>query len=176
LLATTRSLASLTGVSVPATPWAVVGVSLPDVPQETLALTPDVHRAMIELAVEHDPDESCGLFAGPPGGMYVDMFFPIANVAPPERRPKIYTLDPTGHKNAESAADAAGMSILGVMHSHTHTVAYPSPTDVADAADVDPLGVFTFLIVSLEHPEPYMRAFRINGDVIEEVLVAVEPG
>jgi len=36
--------------------------------------------------------------------------------------------------------------------------------------------VWVFLIVSLEHPEPYMRAFRIDGDVIKEVSVAVESG
>ncbi|MAG03181.1 MAG: hypothetical protein CL406_00995 [Acidimicrobiaceae bacterium] len=145
-------------------------------PEETLTLALDVHRAMIDLALEHDPDESCGLFAGPPGGMYVDTFFPIANVAPPERRPEIYTLDSVGQIDAERSADASGLSILGVMHSHTHTVAYPSPTDVADAARFDEFGVWVFLIVSLEHPEPYMRAFRINGDVIKEVPVAVEPG
>ena len=115
---------------------------------------------MIELALEHDPDESCGLFAGPPGGMFVDTFFPIANVAPPERRPEI--------------ADSAGQSILGVMHSHTHTAAYPSPTDVADAARFDEFGVWIFLIVSLEKPDPYMRAFRIMDDVIKEVPVEVK--
>lgn len=145
-------------------------------PEEILTLTPDVHQAMIDLAVRHDPDESCGLFAGPPGSMYVDTFFPIANVAPPERRPEIYTLDGVGQLDAENSADAAGLSILGVMHSHTHTLAYPSPTDVADAARFDEFGVWVFLIVSLEHPEPYMRAFRIDGDVIKEVSVAVESG
>ena len=114
---------------------------------------------MIDLAVRHDPDESCGLFAGPPGSMYVDTFFPIANVAPPERRPEIYTLDGVGQLDAENSADAAGLS-----------------TDIADAARFDEFGVWVFLIVSLEHPEPYMRAFRISGDVIKEVSVAVESG
>ncbi|MDP7118305.1 MAG: M67 family metallopeptidase [Acidimicrobiales bacterium] len=143
--------------------------------EESLTLTPDVHRAMINLALDHVPYESCGLFAGPPGSMYVDTFFPIENVAPPERRREIYTLDGVGQLDAEKSADAAGSSILGVMHSHTHTLAYPSPTDVADAARFDEFGVWVFLIVSLEHPEPYMRAFRIRDAVIKEVPVAVEP-
>ncbi|HJO80705.1 MAG: M67 family metallopeptidase [Acidimicrobiales bacterium] len=142
--------------------------------EEALMLTPEVHRTMIELALEHDPDESCGLFAGPPGGMFVDTFFPIANVAPPERRPEIYMLDGAGQLDAESAADSTGQSILGVMHSHTHTAAYPSPTDVADAARFDEFGVWIFLIVSLEKPDPYMRAFRIMDDVIKEVPVEVK--
>jgi proteasome lid subunit RPN8/RPN11 len=62
------------------------------------------------------------------------------------------------------------------MHSHTHTVAYPSPTDVADAADADPFGTLVFVIVSLEHPDPYLRAFRILDGDITDVPVAVDPG
>ena len=75
---------------------------------------------------------------------------------------------------ARSTASPLALAVLSTTRGVTKCCAIA--TDVADAADVDPLGVFTFLIVSLEHPEPYMRAFRINGDVIEEVLVAVEPG
>jgi hypothetical protein len=55
-------------------------------------------------------------------------------------------------------------------------VAYPSPTDVADAADADPFGTLVFVIVSLEHPDPYLRAFRILDGDITDVPVAVDPG
>ena len=66
--------------------------------------------------------------------------------------------------------------LVGVMHSHTHTQAYPSPTDVADAARFDPLGTWVFVIVSLEHPDPELRAFRILDDAITEVPVDEVPG
>ena len=43
--------------------------------------------------------------------------------------------------------------IVGVWHSHTHTDAYPSPTDVRQA--VDP--AWWYVIVSLKHGEPVLR-------------------
>ncbi len=154
----------------------VAAVSLPAVPMETLILTAAVLREMVDHALACDPEEACGLFSGPPEGLLVDGFHPVANTAPLERRPFIYELDGQGMLDVERAADAAGRAVLGVMHSHTHTHAYPSPTDVADAARFDPFGAWVFVIVSLENPEPYLRAFRISGEEITEVSVAAEPG
>ena len=73
----------------------------------------------------------------------------------------------------EAEVDAAGLVLAGVMHSHTHTTAYPSPTDVHDAEAFDPFGVWLFVIVSLKHPEPALRAYRILGDDITEVPVTI---
>ncbi len=51
------------------------------------------------------------------------------------------------------------------MHSHTHTEAYPSPTDVAQAPD----GAWHYVIVSLAREAPVLRSYRIDGgDVSEE--------
>ena len=47
---------------------------------------------------------------------------------------------------------------------------------LADAADADPFGTLVFVIVSLEHPDPYLRAFRILDGDITDVPVAVDPG
>ena len=71
--------------------------------------------------------------------------------------------------SVERAADAAGLTLMGVMHSHTHTTNYPSPTDIADAARFDPFGTWRFVIVSLRHADPSLRSFRIlDGEVTEE--------
>ena len=40
-----------------------------------------------------------------------------------------------GRPRAERAADDAGLEVIGVVHSHTHSEPYPSPTDVAQAPD-----------------------------------------
>jgi len=62
----------------------------------------------------------------------------------------------------------SGQEIVGVMHSHTHTDAYPSPTDVERAAL---LGDWHFLIVSLRHAEAQARCYRITeGNVTEEPI------
>ena len=44
---------------------------------------------------------------------------------------------------------------------------------VRDAEVFDPFGAWVFVIVSLKHPEPALRAFRILGDTITEEPVAV---
>ena len=47
---------------------------------------------------------------------------------------------------------------------------------MADAAHIDPFGIWVFVIVSLEHPDPELRAFRILEGAITEVPVDEVPG
>jgi proteasome lid subunit RPN8/RPN11 len=57
-----------------------------------------------------------------------------------------------------------GWELLGIYHSHPHTQAYPSPTDVALAFYPDAL----YFIVSLADPDqPAVRAFRIVKDELD---------
>jgi len=142
---------------------------------EVLTLTADVHAAMVDRALTQDPAESCGLFTGQPGTLVVDGYHPMANVADPDEAWKLYVLDGQEMIDVESEADAAGRAVLGVMHSHTHTTAYPSPTDVADAARFDPFGAWVFVIVSLKQPDPVVRAYRILDGEVTEVPVSVSP-
>ena len=132
---------------------------------------------MVAHALAGVPYEACGLFAGSEDdqaeGPSVDRFFPMRNAA--ESR-KIYRLDGHEHLEVEATVKEAGALLVGVMHSHTHTQAYPSPTDVADAAHSDPFGIWVFVIVSLEHPDPELRAFRILEGAISEVRVELVPG
>ncbi len=135
---------------------------------------------MIDRALTQAPKEACGLFTGAPGTLHVDDFHPMTNVADLDEAWKLYLLDGQEMLDVEAEADAAGRTVLGVMHSHTHTTAYPSPTDVADAARFDPFGAWIFVIVSLKHADPVLRAFRIlNGDIAEvpvEVLAKSDYG
>ena len=144
---------------------------------ERLRISGDVHAAMVAHALAGVPYEACGLFAGSVDdqaeGPSVDRFFPMRNAA--ESR-TLYLLDGHEQLGVENTVDEAGAVLVGVMHSHTHTQAYPSPTDVADAARFDPLGTWVFVIVSLEHPDPELRAFRILDDAITEVPVDEVPG
>ena len=64
-----------------------------------------------------------------------------------------------------SAGARSGLAIVGVVHSHTHTDAYPSPTDVAHAPDPS----WHYVIVSLRDEAPVLRSYRIvDGQVTEE--------
>jgi proteasome lid subunit RPN8/RPN11 len=67
-------------------------------------------------------------------------------------------------------ADDRGLVVLGVVHSHTHTEAYPSPTDVAQAPDPN----WNYAIVSLKYDPPRLRNFRIvDGEISETTLERV---
>ena len=150
-------------------------VSLPAVPETagTLTLTAEARQAMVDHALAGLPNEACGLFSGTVGGTTVDAFHPMVNAAASR---EIYLFDPKEHKDVERAVDEADRAVLGVMHSHTYTEAYPSPTDVDDASRSDPLGIWFFVIVTLKDPDPAVRAYRILDGEITEVRVVTQPG
>jgi proteasome lid subunit RPN8/RPN11 len=91
--------------------------------------------------------------------------YPTKNAA---HSAKLYTVDPLDHLRADRDAEGRGLSILGVFHSHTHTPAYPSPTDVAQAPDPE----WHYIIVSLAEDAPVVRSYRIvDGNIAEEPVV-----
>lgn len=139
----------------------------------TLVITPAVYDAMCALALAEYPLEACGLMAGSVGDENrISHFFPCRNV---EASARIYTIDPRDHLRAERQCDDLGLEIRGVMHSHTHTEAAPSPTDVAAAPDPN----WHYLIVTLKRETPEARTFRIDqgrgaGQEITEISLVVE--
>jgi proteasome lid subunit RPN8/RPN11 len=133
---------------------------------EVLVLTPPIRDAMVAHALCGLPNEACGLFAADKASTQVHTFFPMTNAAASST---IYQLEGAEMMAVESEADAADLQIIGVMHSHTHTTAYPSPTDVTDASAFDPFGGWHYIIVSLKDAEPVLRSYRIvDGEIAEE--------
>jgi len=121
---------------------------------------------MVGHAYDGLPDEACGLLAGPPGTDRATTFYPCRNVAASSR---VYTIDPTDHLRADRDAEARGLEANGVVHSHTHTDAYPSPTDVQQA----PVPEWHYVIVSLRQDAPVTRSYRIVDGTISEEVVAL---
>ena len=137
-----------------------------------LGLRRETYDGMLAHAVAGLPQEACGLFAAASENGDVEAFYPMVNAAASE---SLYEFDGAEHLAVEKQAEEAGLIIMGVMHSHTRSTAYPSPTDVAQASRFDPLGVWHYVIVSLKHPEPALRSYRIVGGFIEEEEVQVRP-
>ena len=122
---------------------------------------------MVGHAYDGLPDEACGLLAGRPTQATVEVFYPCRNAAESSR---VYTVDPGDHLRADRDAESRGLELLGVMHSHTHTDAYPSPTDVEQAPDP----AWHYVIVSLRDGSPVLRSFRIqDADIAEEPVVVL---
>jgi len=118
---------------------------------------------MIGAAFDGYPLEACGLIAGI--GERVDVFYPCRNAA---ASAKLYEVDGRDYLRADRDAEARGLAVIGVMHSHTHTDAYPSPTDVAQAPDPE----WHYVIVSLREAEPVLRSYRsVDGRISEEPVV-----
>ena len=116
------------------------------------------------------PNEACGLLGAKEGDV-VKVFRMSNSSGSPVR----YSLDPQQQFAVYKKLEEEGWDLGGVFHSHTHTEAYPSPTDVRLASEDVP-----YVIVSLAEEPPSIRAFRIikanlfdeDGE-IEEVPVSI---
>jgi proteasome lid subunit RPN8/RPN11 len=136
----------------------------PDLPG-ALRLAPDIHLQIVAHAYDALPHEMCGLLAGPAGEGRVARFYPCRNAAASAR---VYTVEPRDQLRADRDAEERGWEIIGVVHSHTHTPAHPSPTDLAQAPDP----AWHYAIVSLADQVPSLRSWRIvEGNGVEEAVV-----
>jgi proteasome lid subunit RPN8/RPN11 len=133
-------------------------------------------QALIDQARAEDPNEACGLIVGDrpaaEGGRALRYEATSNKAASPYR----YEIDPTDLYRISVAADDADEAIWGIVHSHTHTPAVPSPTDIGLAFYPDAL----YLLVSLSDGEadpasgaPSVRAWRIVEGAIHEVALEV---
>ena len=125
------------------------------------------YLAMLGHALAGLPDEACGLMGGRPGEDRIEAFVPTRNA---DASSRTYSIGPDGFLAADRAFEPLGLEVVGVMHSHTHTDPYPSPTDVRQA--VDPMWVY--VIVSLRDDAPMLRAYRIRDGVIAECSVVID--
>ena len=123
-------------------------------------------KEMVIHAREEDPLECCGVLAGT-GGEFLKRF-PMTNV---DASPYRFSWDPKELLQIWNEMEDNNWEHRAVYHSHTHSPAYPSDTDVRLAGWPEAY----YIIVSLENKaDPAVRAFRIiNGDVSEEDLARI---
>jgi proteasome lid subunit RPN8/RPN11 len=133
-----------------------------------LRIPRDLYMEMVAHCLTGFPDEACGLLVGRYGGQDVTRLFPTANAA---ASAMVYEIDPRELLQVDRAARELGADIMGVFHSHTHTDAYPSPTDVAQATDPG----WHYVLVSLRESHPVVRSYLIEDGRIDEEPVEV-PG
>ena len=133
-------------------------------------------QALIDQARAEDPNEACGLIVGDrpaaDGGRALRYEAARNKAASPYR----YEIDPDDLYRIVVGADDADEVVWGIVHSHTHTPAVPSPTDIGLAFYPDAL----YLLVSLSDDEadpesglPSLRAWRIVAGAIHEVALEV---
>jgi proteasome lid subunit RPN8/RPN11 len=137
-------------------------------------LPTELRDALVEHARAGYPNEACGLLIGaapPADGGAALRFEATANKA---ASPYRYEIDSADLYRISVAADDADEVIWGIVHSHTHTPAVPSPTDIGLAFYPDAL----YVLVSLSADEadattgaPSVRAWRIVDGATHEVAL-----
>jgi proteasome lid subunit RPN8/RPN11 len=129
-----------------------------------LTLSSRQRDAIVATCIRALPNEGCGLLLGWPDGTVTEVLA-SANVADSA---KVYEIDSRVLLQASRRSDEDGHVIVGVFHSHTHSEAFPSPTDVAQAPDPS----WHYVVVSLRDVPTALRSFRILDGVIEEEEVS----
>ena len=121
---------------------------------------------MVAHALEDDPNECCGILAGHQGKGVT--LYRMTNTEHSHYR---YNMDPRELYMTYREIDDNGWELLAIYHSHTHSPAYPSATDVRMATWPEAC----YILISLvDHDNPAVRAFRIvDGEITEEELRVV---
>ena len=139
-----------------------------------------IPAALVQQLVDHAraeaPNEACGLIVGdrpaPDGGSAL-RYEPARNKS---ASPYRYEIHPDDLLRLTIATDDADEAFWAIVHSHTHTPARPSPTDLSLAFYPDAL----YILVSLSPDEaespsamPSVRAWRIVDGAVFEVELQV---
>jgi proteasome lid subunit RPN8/RPN11 len=116
-----------------------------------------VRRAVLDAVIAHAreaaPAECCGLLLGTPDA--VNESRRARNLATDPNR---FLIDPGDHIDARREARTRGIDVVGFYHSHPHSAAVPSETDLAEASYADCL----YLIVSLADERAAASFYRLE--------------
>jgi proteasome lid subunit RPN8/RPN11/molybdopterin converting factor small subunit len=131
---------------------------------DRLTITRAQREEMIDHARRDYPLECCGMVSGKE--MTATTVYPLKNAAASATFYQIGDQDLLKVLEIEDA----GEELVAIYHSHTHSPAYPSPTDIKLATYPES----AYVIVSLaERDNPSLRAFRIVDGVVSEMEVEV---
>lgn len=114
---------------------------------------------MLAEAWDRYPEEACGVLVAAGPDAPIERFVPIPNA---ERSSRVFSLHPLAYDRADRAAEADGLAIVGVVHSHTHTAAFPSPTDREQMRNPLISPDWHWVIISLGWSLPEVRSFRVS--------------
>ena len=134
---------------------------------DMLTISQEIVDAIVAHARADHPDEACGVIAGPVGSDTPTRFIPMINAA---RSPTFYEFDSVDLLRLYRAMDDNDEIPVVIYHSHTHTEAYPSRTDIALAGEPEAHYVLVSTRETGTKDGPYeFRSYRIvDGDVTEE--------
>lgn len=118
---------------------------------------------MVSHALADYPNECCGILAGSENR--ASEIYRMDNV---EASPYRYSMNPKEFLKALTEIEDRGLEIIAIYHSHTHSEAYPSATDVRLVTWPEA----RYILVSLlDKDNPSIRAFLIEETEITEETI-----
>ena len=108
---------------------------------------------LIAHARRATPAECCGVLLGTPGE--ITEAVPARNLA---RDPNRFLVDPKDHIEARREGRRRGLEVVGFYHSHPHSPAAPSSTDLQEASYSGSL----YAIVGLVAEPAEVRIYRFD--------------
>ena len=135
----------------------------------TLRISKELVNKIVAHARQDHPDEACGVIAGPAGSDTPSRFIPMINAA---RSPNFYEFDSSDLLKLYREMDTNDEDPIVIYHSHTHTEAFPSRTDITYASEPGAHYVLVSTRETGNEEGPYeFRSFRIiEGQVSEELV------
>lgn len=126
---------------------------------------------IIEHSLQENPNECCGILGGK--GNNVMKVYQATNT---ENSPYRYKMDPIDQLQADKDCDLHDWEFVAFYHSHTHSPAYPSATDVRMAMQNEWFTVQYIIISLMDKSNPIVRSFIINrnGEIAEENIKILE--
>jgi proteasome lid subunit RPN8/RPN11 len=120
---------------------------------------------MVDHARAESPNECCGVLAGSNGKV-----IKLYRTTNSEHSPFRYKIDSVKMLAIYKEIQNKRWQILGVYHSHIHTEAYPSTTDIKST--VLPESIY-FIISLSDSDQPIIRGFHIIEGKITEVELRI---
>ncbi|MGA2469858.1 MAG: M67 family metallopeptidase [Solirubrobacteraceae bacterium] len=133
----------------------------------------DLYDELVAHALEDAPNECCGLVAAKDG--VATRVYRAGNL---HASPLRYEIEAAEMFRLLDEIEQAGWDLGAIYHSHTRSAPYPSQTDIGIAVRGNPPQAqwpgTLYVIVGVASPqEPDVRAYRIDGDGVEEVALSV---
>ena len=135
-----------------------------------LTIPASVADRLLKHARAELPNEACGLLAGDLATGIATAFHPARNE---DESPLRYNVHPDDLVRIVLGIDDAGEDLVGIFHSHTHTPAVPSATDLRSAQYPDAFYVLATLSDPDAGPAEALRAWRIVDQQSSEVRLTI---
>jgi proteasome lid subunit RPN8/RPN11 len=131
-------------------------------------------RSMADELLEHAraemPNEACAMLSGDLASGTATNLHPARNA---EASPLRYDVHPDDLVRIIFEIEDAGRDLVGIFHSHTHSPAVPSPTDLRSAQYPDVFYVLATLSDPNAGPADALRAWRIVDQQSTEVPLTI---